>query len=248
VAKKLIETTIAGMITAAVVLLGLKLINWDKTNWGKIQLSQAETITVIGKAKGQQKTQLARFTASVNKINDDKQHAIDEVNRDVKQIIDKVKSFGIPEKDIKTQTINIYQQTESYYEGSRRKTRPGQWSVSNTLQITLRDVDRASELSELLGKSGATNIYGPNFYTDETTSLEADLLKQAFKNAQEKAEKIAQASGKKLGKAISVTESGSTPYSPIRAEGLGGGGGGMPVEPGTSTIRNQVTAVFEIKD
>lgn len=245
-AKKLIETTIAGIIIAAVVLFGAKLINWDKTNWGKIQLSQAKTITVVGKAKGQQKTQLARFTASVSRINDNKQHAIDEVSEDIKQIISKVKSFGITEKDIKTQTINIYQQRETYYEGDRKKSRPGQWSVSNTLQITLRNVDRASELSELLGKSGATNVYGPNFYADETTSLEAGLLKQAFKNAQEKAEKIAQASGKKLGEAISISESSGNSYSPIRAEGLGGGG--MPVEPGTSTVRNQVTAVFEIKD
>lgn len=242
--KKLINAVFSGLIITVIVILGLRTMDWRNVNWGKVQLSQAETITVTGEAKGQQKSELARFTATVKKINDDKQTAVNEVNQHMETLIKQIKAFGISESDIKTQTINIYQQEEQYYEGDRRKTRPGQWRVSNTLEITLRDTSQTSQLTDLLAKSGATNVYGPNFYVDETTSLEANLMEEAIKNAREKAEKIAQGANKELGEIINVTEEGATKQGPIP---LAGGGGGAATKPGTSTVSKKVTVVFGLK-
>ncbi len=66
-------------------------------------------------------------------------------------------------------------------------------------------------------------------------------------DAKEKAEIIAKASGRKLGKVLTVTEgSAGSNLLPMYAakEGMGGG---ASVEPGTSTVSKSMTVTFELK-
>lgn len=234
------------LVVAACLLAATFFLPWQRVDWGKIQFSPAKTITVSGQAKSQERSQIATFTAGVSAVNDDKDTAVNEVNQKVATIIAAVKDFGIPEKDIKTQNLSVYQAEETYYEEGIRKQRPGQWRVSNSISITLRDVDQASALANLLSGSGATNVHGPNFTADDTQTAETALLAKAIASAREKAKVIAEASGGKLGKVISVTE--GTRSQPIfRALEAGGVGGGAPIEPGSSTVSQTVTVIFEIK-
>ncbi len=230
------------------LLGGIYLIPWQNINWGKLEMMPAATITVTGQAQGLQKNQIATFTAGVSAINDDKEQAIAEVNQKAEQIIQAVKQFGIPDKDIQTQNLSVNQRQEQYWEDDRQKTRKGQWSVNNSIELTLREIDRADKLAALLGQTNATNIYGPNFRVDDSQQADDELLAQAIKDAQEKAQVMAQASQAKLGKIVSVTEGyqSSSAY-PIRLDGMGGGGGAPPVEPGTSTVSKSVTVIFELK-
>lgn len=232
------------LLLGVIFFAGFYFIPWQKINWGKLQLSSPKTVTVVGEAQTREKSQIAIFTAGVSVINDDKEAAVFEVNQKTEGLIKTVKDFGIKSEDIKTQNLNVYQREETYYEEGRQKTRPGQWSVSNSIEIKLRDVDRASNLADLLAKSGATNVWGPNFSLDETGIGQNFLFEEAVKNAREKAQIVATASGSKLGKIISISE-GYQPVSVFRA--LEGGGGGAPVEPGSSTVKKVVTVVFELE-
>jgi len=230
------------------LLAGAYFIPWQNINWGKIEMMPASSITVIGEAKTIQKNQIAQYTAGVSTVNDDKQTAINEVNNKTAALIGAVKNFGVAEEDIKTANLSVYQSEESYWEDGRQKSRKGQWRVSNSITIKLREVDEASALTDVLSQSGATNIYGPNFQMEDTEGAEIGLLGEAIKNAKEKAEKIAAESGKKLGEVISVNEGGSTSYPmPMIAYSERGGGGGAPVEPGSGTIYKSVTVIFELK-
>ncbi len=216
-------------------------------SWGKLQLLPSHTITVVGEAKSQEKSQIAIFSAGVNAFNDDKTVAVNEVNKKVEAIIEAVKEFGVTSEDIKTQSLNIYQNQDQYYEDGRQKYRPGQWNVSNTVEIKLTNVDRAATLASVLTKGGATNVYGPNFTFDDTSEQSTALLDAAFKNAETKASKVAQSTGRKLGNVVSVVEAGASqqPVPYFKMEGGGGGGGGA-VEPGSGTISKSVTVTFEL--
>lgn len=215
-------------------------------SWGKLQISPSGSVTVVGEATSQEKSQIAIFSAGVNTINDDKNAAINEVNSKVDAIITAVKEFGILAEDLKTQSINVYQNQEQYYEDSRQKMRPGQWNVSNTVEIKLRNVDQAQALSSILTKSGATNVYGPNFTFDDTRAQSTALFDAAYKNALEKADKVALSTGKKLGSVMSVVEGGA--QQPVMyAKMEGGGGGGGAIEPGSGTVSKIVTVTFELK-
>src|SRR3989344_3187142 len=237
-----------GFFLAGLVLAGLSFVfPWSMVDWGSFALKPARTVTVVGEARSQKKSEIASFSAGVNAIGDDKEKAIAEVNGKVAAIIASVKEFGIKAEDIKTQNLNIYQNQETYYEEGRQKQRPGQWSVSNSIEMKLHDVDRASSLAELLGKSGANNVYGPNFSLDEDPTEADSLFSEALENAKEKAGNVAKASGKKLGNVLSITEgvSSNGPIPSCRMEGAGGGGAGL--EPGSGTVSKSVTVVFELR-
>lgn len=216
-------------------------------SWGKLTFTPPRTVTVVGEAKSQEKSQIAVFSAGVNAFNDDKTTAVNDVNKKVEAIIESVKEFGVAAADVKTQSLNIYQNQEQYYEDGRQKYRAGQWNVSNTVEIRLKDVDRASSLANILTKSGANNVYGPNFTFDDTSEQATALLDSAFKNAKEKAAKVAVSTGKKLGNVISVTEAGASAQQVPMYRMEGGGGGGAAVEPGSGTVSKSVTVTFEIE-
>ena len=237
-------------IILGVVVLGLGIYFIPKMDWGKIRWLPAETVTVSGEAKSVEKNQIASFTAGVDAVNDSKDNAVNEVNSKMEAIIKGAKSFGIAQGDIKTQNLNYYQNEEQYYDNGVSKSRKGQWRVSNSISITLRDVDKAGALADMLTSTGANNVYGPNFQFDDTSEFENSLFDQAIKNAKLKAETIAASSGRKLGKVISVNEGygGGNIYPMIGSAKLeAGGGGGSPVEVGSGTISKSVTVVFELK-
>lgn len=220
---------------------------WKNVNWGTLSIAPSRTITVTGEAKTQIKNQVAQFSAGVSTVNDNKDTAVAEVNTKTQEIIDAVKTFGTPQDDIKTQNLAIYQNDEYYYDTEgRQKSRPGQWRVSNSIEIKLKNVDRASELADLLSSSGATNVYGPNLTIDDTGGETRDLLDKAITDAREKAARMAQSAGKKLGETISITEGATTQPFPIY-RGEIGGGGGSAIEPGTGTVAKSVTVTFELK-
>lgn len=239
-----VELIVLGAVMGIVFLAGLYFVPWRSVTWGKFKLSPGDTVTVTGEAKTKQRNQKATFSAGVNAVSDNKDTAVSEVNRKIGAIVEAVKAFGIKAEDIKTQNLNVYQGEETYYEDNRQKVRPGQWRVSNTVEITLSDVDRAGGLTDILTKSGATNIYGPNFTIDDTADVEGGLIEEAMKNAREKAMRVAAASGRKLGKMVSFSE-GYQPVPVYRMEG-GGAGGGGGYEPGTATVTKTVTLTFEL--
>jgi uncharacterized protein len=217
------------------IVIAAFVLPWKNINWGKIRF-QDETVVVIGESETKQKNEVASFSAGVNVINVNKENAIAEVNKKINELIASVKSFGISADDIQTQSVSVYQQQEIN----------NKWIVNNTIEITLRDVSKTQELVDLLNKSGANNVYGPNFRIEETTEVEKTLYESAVTDARERAELIAKASGRKLGKVITVVEGNSSSYPIYKAMDSGLGGGAV-AEPGTSTISKTLTVTFELK-
>jgi len=238
--ETILQVVVAGFILLAVVYFA----PWQHITWGKVKVLPGDTITVVGEAKTKQLSQKATFSAGISTVTDTKETAVAEVNKKTEAIIAAVKTFGIPSEDIKTQNLNVYQGEETYYEDGRQKSRPGQWRVNNTIEITLRSVERANDLADVLTQSGANNIYGPNFALDDTGEAEMGLLEEAMKNAREKAATVAKASNRKLGKMVGFSE-GYQP-EPVYYRMEGGGGGGAGLEPGTGTVTKTVTVTFEL--
>jgi len=232
-----------------VLLAILYFFPWTYITWGKVIMIPERMVTVTGYAESKEKNQIANFSAGVSAVKDSKDVAVKEVNDKISAITEAVKEFGVDVSDIQTQSMSIYQRQESYYENGTQKSRPGQWDVNNTIAVTLRDVNRASAMAGLLTKSGATNVSGPNFQLDTSKKVTDALVADAIADAQIKAEAMAKASGTSLDKVISVTEGGSSNViNPMFAGAAGmGGGGGAPVEPGSTNVNKTVTVVWSLR-
>lgn len=241
-----IKNSLNIILFAMILVVGIYFMPWKNINWGKIKTAPISTVTVIGEARGIQKNQIANFTAGINAEGNDKQIVIDEVNQKMTALIEVVKNFGIDEADIQTQNISVHEQKNPIEVLNKQQNY--QWRVNNSIVITLRNIDRTSELTHALSNTGANNIYGPNFQLDKNQDNNENLLTKALENAKEKANKVAQFDNKKIGEIISVSETLNNPISQLRTGGIGfGGGEGAPVEVGTSTTYKQILVVFELK-
>lgn len=248
--RQIVWVVVIALLIGAASLALIFLSPFKNTNWGKVSTVPSQTITVTGDAKSQQKNQIAHFTAGVNSVNDNKDTAVQEVNQKMQTLTDSIKTFGVAPEDMQTQNMSVYQGEESYYDSNSntQKSRPGQWRVSNTVDIKLRNIDQVSQFTDLLSKSGATNVYGPDFSLEDTDQVSQDLLQKAITNAQQKAQVMAQSSGHQLGQVLSITEGAN--YSsgyPVPLAGGMGGGGGAPISQGSTTVQKSVTVVFELK-
>jgi len=238
-------------VVLVVLCLALFILPFRKIEWGKFRWLQSETVTVTGEAKTTQKNQIASFNAGVNVIKEKKEEAVAEANQKMDALIKAVKDFGIPEKDIETQNMSVYQQQEQIYSGVRTPTtnKASQWVVNNSIAITLRDTNKVNDLANLLNTSGANNVYGPNFRMDDTNEIEKTLYNEAIEDAKEKATLIAKASGRKLGKVVTVNDNGVSgsvyPVYALKSSADSGMGGGAVAEPGSATINKSMTVVFE---
>lgn len=246
------------LISTVLVLLligGFALVfPWRMVSWGKVQLEQPNVISVSGYAESSRSNQMATFSATVSATNANKQAAIDKVNADITDLISKLKAAGIPSENIKTQSLSVYQNENPYSSAvDANGVRSKDWVASNSIEIKFEFKDQGSveQITNLLASSGATNIWGPNFAVNTKNTMEEQkaLLDAAIKDARDKAQIIANSSGRHLGRIVTVNE-GGTNYGGMpmydRAMGMGGGGNGV-TEPGTSNISQTVTVVFELK-
>jgi len=229
-----------GVVVLVLIIIAAFILPWKNINWGKVRL-QEETIVVTGESKAEQKNEVASFSAGVNVINENKETAVNEVNKKISELVALVKDFGIAEGDIQTQSATVYEQQQT------DKSKKNYWVVNSTVEIKLRDVSKANDLTDLLNKSGANNIYGPNFTIENTADTEKTLYDSAMTDAREKAELIANSSGRKLGKVVNVVEGSNSNYSPVYKALSSTGTGGAELEPGTSTISKTLTVTFEFK-
>ena len=231
-------------LLAVVFLIGAGAYALD--TFGYLDFARRDTVTVVGTSRNTVKNQIATFTASVSASDPQKSVAVSSMNRMAKDLIDSVKSFGIAPADIKTLNMNVYQ--EQIWNQEEQKSEYKDWRASMDVEVKLRDVDKATDLSGLLSQLDVSNLYGPMLTTDESKQNDAAMLQQALLDAQTKAEALASASGRRLGKVTKVVEGSVDEANPIFFERFGmGGGGAAPIEPGSSTVVKTVTVTFKLR-
>lgn len=208
-------------------------------------LTKRNTITVTGNSMNAVGNEIATFNVTVESRNAEKAAAVEDTNKRSSLIVEALKSFGIDGDDLQTAHMNVYQR-EEYVNDKYVK---GDWSASVGIEITLRNVEKATSLSDLLASLDADNFYGPNFAVDRENLDESDLLEAAMEDALIKAHAVALGLDKKVGEVVHFQEGGASYGNiyPMYERADAGFGGGAPMEPGTTNISKTVTVTFELK-
>lgn len=207
-----------------------------------------DTITVTGKATHEITNQIASFSVTVEINDEDKSVAVSKAEEEVNKMISDIKEFGIPDKDLKTQYLNIYQMDKPVEIDRRTTYEPGDWYASYSVAVTLRDLDKSSELTALLASYDNSTMWGPNLSIDPDEINEEDILNDAIEDARQKASALAVASGKRIGKIVNIVEGGYNGYDiGIMRATEAVGGGGLPIEEGSSSVTKAVTVTFRLK-
>lgn len=162
-------------------------------------------------------------------------------------IIDAVKALGVDENDIKTVGLNLYPQ----YNSSNPPRVVG-YTLSEQVQVTVRDLDKVGDVADAAMANGATDANGIWFDLADPAKAMDDARAEAVQAAKTSATAMAKAAGVNLGAVISISEPTQTvypyPYAMAGAarENAADAATPTPVQPGTQDVRSSVTVVFEI--
>lgn len=221
------------------------------------------TISVSGEGEVLAVPDVGQFSFSVQATADDAAAAQEESGTKINTILAYLKDQGIEDKDIKTQNYNLYPKyryEERICPVGNSYCPPGErvadgFEVTQTVSVKVRQTDTSGKIIAGVGERGATNISGLNFMIDDTDALKADARAEAIKDAQEKAQVLADQLGVRIVRMASFSEDGGNyrPYPYERTMSLESmdsaekafGGADMPVGEESTTVH--VTITYEVK-
>lgn len=167
-------------------------------------------------------------------------------------VIQAVKKFGVEDKDIRTTNFNIWSNPQ--YDSNGILTGEISYSIDNTVNITVRDINKLGALLDAAINAGANNIYNIQFDVEDKTEANKQARLLAMKDAKTEAQELADVASVSLGsiQTINYYETAPSPYNDYS---MGGRGGGMdtaasapvPIQPGQLAVTVTVNITYEIK-
>lgn len=216
-------------------------------------------ISVSGEGEVFAKPDIATFSFSVYAEGDDATTAQNSSAEAINAITAYLGDQGIEDRDIKT--VNYYLSPRyEYLETICNRNGycpPGErvlrgYEVNQTIQVKVRDTEKAGELISGVGTLGATDISGLQFTIDDETALMSQAREKAIQDAEEKARQLAADLGVRIVRMTGFYEnSGPMPY----AYGKGGvmmetaqdSANAPSVPTGENSIISNVTITYEIR-
>jgi hypothetical protein len=244
-------------LTGTLAILALFLLAQTITiaeNFGRSNVPATDTITVQGDGQATLPPDVARVSFTVENISATVAEAQAATTKQANAALDFVKKQGVAEKDIKTLSYNISPQYSypnpcpsgalcpDYY----RAPKITGYQVSQTVQVTMRDLSAVGELLGGLGTLQVQNVNGPAFALDDSTAGYDAARADAIDKAKMQAALLAKQLGVRLGKIVNFSESsGGYPY-PMYGVGMGIAETKTAPTPNIPTGENTYTASVSI--
>ncbi|MCX6788022.1 MAG: SIMPL domain-containing protein [Candidatus Kaiserbacteria bacterium] len=229
-------------------------------NFGRPGVPATDTVTVQGSGQATLPPDVARISFTVENKAATVADAQAATTKQANAALDFVKGQGIDEKDVKTLSYNISPQYSypnpcpvgGLCPDYTREPKIIGYQVSETIQVTMRDLAKVGTFLAGLGKREVQNVNGPVFALDDSTAGYDAARADAIDKAKVQAKLLARQLGVHLGKIVNFSESsGGYPY-PMYSMGMGGGAESkaastpnIPV--GENTYNASVSITYEIR-
>ncbi len=238
---------------AALLLVGATLLVWPGTATVEADaLQQNETvprtITVVGEGKASAPADVAVVFLGVQVSDPDVKVATDNAAQQMEAVLTALEAAGVAANDIQTSYYNVY--VDRPY-GPNGPSSEAVYQVSNTMQVTVRDLDNITEILGAAIEAGANSINSIEFRLSDPEELRSEARANAVANAEARAAEIAALNGLAAGEVLQVSEvvdSGAyfvSEQSYAAAAGMGAGGAG-PISPGQVDVSAQLQIVYAI--
>ncbi|HLJ74804.1 MAG TPA: SIMPL domain-containing protein [Thermoanaerobaculia bacterium] len=212
-------------------------------------VTQPETISVTGTGHATLTADRFSFSAGVQTQAPTVEEAVNQNNSKMAAAIAALKHAGATDAEIRTSNFSIFPQ-QVYEQG--QPPRITGYQANNSVTVTKSDVSAASKLLQVAISAGVNETSGLAFEVSDPSRGRDQGLRAAFDDARAKAALLAQAAGRSLGRALTISEGGEAPPVPprpvyamagVRAEAVSA----PPVESGTRELTYTVSVVFEMR-
>ena len=209
------------------------------------------TIHVNGSGSVSGDPDIATLHIGVSVQKDTVSEAREAAAKAMTDLIETLKANNIDEEDITTQNFSIYPQ----YDWTEKGRVLVGYSVHNTVSATLRELDTLSDVIDDAAEAGGDYVIvnSIQFSIDDPKPLQTQARSLAVKDAEAKAQTLADASGVTLGKPITITENTYYVNPPVpydlaeAASDDGASRTSTPIIPGELTITVNVSLIYEIE-
>ena len=203
-------------------------------------------VTVVGHGEAKGRPDTATVQIGVETEAPTAQEALAQNTQQAQAIIAKLKELGVADQDLQTSNFNIY----PVYSGPENRQLSG-YHVSNSVVVTIRNLDQAGTLLDQVVQAGANSIYGVSFSVEDPKALREQARAAAIEDAKAHAAQLAQVAGASLGEVLVITENiGSQPPVPLAMaarDAVAEAGAPVPVQPGEQTFSADVQVTFELR-
>ncbi len=201
-------------------------------------------IDVTGDGMVTTQPNMALATIGVEVTNGTLTEATGAANSKMTNVIAKIKSLGVADKDIQTTNYSVTPLTQQSKDGSTQLING--YRVDNQLSVKIRKLSDLGTILDAAVSAGANNIYGVSFTLDDFTPYQHQARTAAVKDAQDKAAQLAKAGGLQLGKITSISEVTTQPIPFARAAvpSFAAAGNAVPVQTGELDVSVSVTVHF----
>lgn len=216
-------------------------------SWGEENPWKERIVRVTGNGQAAAPPDQARMEFEVTTESQKPEEASSQAKARMADVLKAIKAHGVPEKDI--QTIRYGVQPKYRYDKDGGEAKQVGFTVSSRLRVTIKNLDQVGKILEAVTKAGISQIDGPSFGFVDPSKLEVLALKDAMKDARNKAEALAQSADASLGKVLSIQSSSASAPGPrpMMMSMANKAATDIPVERGESEVTAQVEVVFSLK-
>ena len=252
----------AGMVLIAILSVYFIIMSVQEIRFGSNKTNgMINTFSVSGQGEVSATPDIATISFTIKNEAKTVAEAQTKVAETEAKALEVIKANEVDDKDVKTVVASFNPKYEYKYESSVCNefgctSRPGKntlvgYEAYETITVKVRNIDSTPKIIEELGKTGITNLTGPNFTIDQEDELKAQARKLAIEEAQDKAEVLAKDLGVKI-KGVSSFYEQETGYYPSYDMAYGGmekSSSSIRAElpKGENTITSNVTITYEIK-
>lgn len=185
--------------------------------------AEPNTIAVGGMAEQEVAPDMAYVDLGITVRANDAETARTEEAKIAQQIRRSLLGLAITDNDLQNTGYYMYQEYKVDRDGKRTA---GQYVLNSSVKVTVRDLDKLSQVIDNTVKAGVTNIDSVSYALSTQNIVQRQLLADAVENAREKAAVVANAGSRTLGSMLSADINGFT--------------GGTVVAAGSNKLRSAV--------
>ncbi len=202
-------------------------------------------VVVIGEASISVPPDYARVRSGVTTRAKTAKEATEANTKAMAAVTAMLSSAGIAQQDIQTTRFSVQPIYESHPSSSEQRL--SGFSVSNQVNVTIRQIDKVGEILDRLVTTGATDVGGVEFLHADPSKALDQARQAAVADARRKAELYAHASGLVLGGLNWITEDSRygapMPMTALRASAAMAS---VPIATGEDTLHVRITVGFDM--
>lgn len=215
--------------------------------------ANAALLSVSAEGRSTRVPDLATFTAGVTSQGDTAGAALAANSADMSRGIAALKRTGIADRDIQTSNLSlspIYAPQQSLPDGTVTPAQPKivGYQANNSVSVRQRKLADYGKVIDTLVSAGANQVNGPSFEMEDPDPATDEARTAAMTKARARAELYAKAAGLKVGRILSISESGgwSPPQPVMYRMAKADSGMAAPVQAGELSLTITVNVQFEL--